>query len=56
MLRLQRPAAEEAIDGSGMALGVFSLVEAVVLHAAFGPGIGHGEPSLVAAHLTGLII
>ena len=39
-----------------MALGVFSLAETVDLHAAFGPGIGHGEPGLVAAHLTGLII
>jgi hypothetical protein len=48
--------AEEAIDVSGMALGVFSLVEALVLHAAFGPGTGHAEPGLVAAHLTGLII
>jgi hypothetical protein len=50
------PPAKEAIDGSGMALGVFALVEALVLHAAFGPGIGHSEPGLVAAHLTGLII
>ena len=39
-----------------MARGVFALAETVDLHAAFGPGIGHGEPRLVAAYLTGLII
>ena len=50
------PPAKQAIDGSRMALGVFALVETVVLHAAFGPGIGHSEPGLVAAHLTDLII
>jgi hypothetical protein len=38
-----------AIDGSRMALRLVSLVKAI-LHAALGSGIGHGEPSLVAAH------
>jgi hypothetical protein len=44
------PPADQAIDGNGMALRVLALVETVVLHAAFGPGISHGEPGLVAAY------
>jgi hypothetical protein len=32
-----------------MALGIVVLVKAVVVHAAPGPGIGDGEPSLSAA-------